>query len=268
MALKSGISVVAALLATACAGSASERGGSASSTLHMCDPLATTTAPITLGTIAGIGRAPDGTLYVVGHDAAAQPTDFRVFISNGSVLQRQIVTSTVSGPVGYQLEMGSGADQKQLTVPLDDNGRATSITLLTATKGDADQETLSPVAAGELSAYTVANYTIRFAAEYDVSGDDGKRLVVFAPTEYVGDLAHERVFYGSPPTLTEYAAKDLPQAGLACGALLGFEVDGHPLTASLGDCTSTPGYSLTTDGQTTTLHATNAKAQGVSFQCL
>src|SRR5690606_3436085 len=63
-------------------------GGADSNTLERCTPLDTqVSAPVELGHVVGIGRSEDGTLYLVDE----QESDFRVFVSDGDVLQRYVV---------------------------------------------------------------------------------------------------------------------------------------------------------------------------------
>lgn len=73
------------IVASSAACSGGENAGSGGDTLEPCEPLATREGePIELGEIVGIGRAEDGTIYVV--DRADD--DFRLFVSEGEVLQR------------------------------------------------------------------------------------------------------------------------------------------------------------------------------------
>jgi hypothetical protein len=275
--------LLAALLAGG--GSAIATGCSSStsagvSTSGACDPL--TPPTITLGTVLGVGKDAQGTLYVadVAPGTGSPDGQDRVFVSSGSVLVRQHVTGTgESGSppnASYTLSFQDPSEASSMVRALliqQSAGQATSMAL---GPGDSKSFTggtpLALLSASALTGLTLRNEpnVVQFVA--DVSNGDA--IVVVAPMDPYGS-GDFRLFYGPPAqmaqrTITSYGAD-------CCGTSVVFQVGSASYTARFnlepaeGGLGGTPGPSTLDTGSATldvtVKTPTPQTLTGFSFSC-
>jgi hypothetical protein len=217
-------------LASAC--STSSSGGS--STSGPCDPL--TPQAITLGTLLGVGKDAQGTLYVadIAPGTGSPDGQDRVFVSSGSVLVRQHVTGTgeSGGPpdASYTLSFQDPSDPATASRALiiqQSGGQAVSMSLGAGdSKSFSGGTPLTLLSASALAGMSLRNEpdVVQFVA--DVSNGDS--IVVVAPLEpYSSSDFH--LFYGPPSQMQE---RNITSYGAdCCGTSVVFQVGSTSYTA-------------------------------------
>ena len=202
------------------AGASSSNNGSGPSggAVAPCDPLSAEEQPITLGTIAAIGAAQTGTIFVVDEIDTAEP---RVFVSIGEELVRVRVVGGGSGS-------SSGVDTHELefeapaggywTLAIEIRDGETGMALVR--QGDFERSFEEVLEAGEeltvLDESSIAGLAVRnlpgeITVEYIARAESGHQIVVVRPRD---DWSYEdfRLFYGAGSVLTERDVQEVLRA--------------------------------------------------------
>jgi hypothetical protein len=249
-----------------------------------CDPLAPQEAPVTLGNVLGVGKAPDGTTYLVDEVTSPSTLD-RVFVSEGNALVRKRVTGSGSS--------GGAPDQMYYTFSFDDGaggkavllatemGQATAMGLGPAnSKGFIDDQGAVTTPLTVLNRSVVSDFTLKnlpgdVTIEYVADLDDGSEIVVTRPTDD-GSYEDFRLFWGSGRDLAERHVTNVSRARSG-GTVIEFESGNGVATASFTwvlepDTMSHPGpgtFTGTGPEQTMTQRfPTPTTLTGTSFTCL
>jgi len=263
-------------------GGASGTGGQPSGGSAACDPLAPQEQPITLGTVLGVGKGPDGTTYLADEITSPSMLD-RVFVSEGQFLVRKRVTG--SG------QNGGAPDQASYTFSFDDGGSGTALLLATEmgqatamglgppnTKGfigdpGAVTTPLTVENRSVLADFTLKNLPGEVTIEYVADLDDGSEIVVTRPTDD-GTYDDFRLFWGSPGGLVERLVTNVSRARSG-GTTIEFRYDGGTATATftwvLDPDTSHPGPGTLKAGSEqgmTQRFPTPTTLPEMSFSCL
>ena len=256
-----------------------ESGSPGSSALLACDPV--DPASIKLGTILGAGRDTDGTLYVV--DLPQGPGSERVFVSSGTMLQRQPIAGSGEG-----VDDGSGGTVYVFTInygtiafllELETNAAGPTAmgvvhgTLTTRTFTIGQQgSVLTLVPASQIA--TIPATDIPSFINYNLTLSDGRALLVVSPV--LGDGAHGyyRVFFGTPANMVERLVVQVNQD--ADTTTIKFMVDGEMAEVSssialTGGATVTIGGTFFASGGSQfslTMGPTDSPPAGYSYLCL
>jgi len=225
-----------------CRGGGVSSDGPPNDSQVVCDPLAP--APITLGTVVGVGQDSDGTLYV---DAANG-----VFISaNGSLVRQHVVGSGQSGANNFAFSfVAPGADPataRDLIVETDAEG----VTMTLGPGGSGKQQLQGAATTGVMltivPASTVAGMPVvntPNVISYVGDAANGDVLMATVPLNgqpdpgdggiYDGGLS---IFYGPPPLLAQRTITAFEESMSGNGTVT-FLVDGTPYDLQFG---SVPG---------------------------
>jgi hypothetical protein len=239
-----------------------------------CDPLAPTVLPIVGGRIAGVGKDPAGTLYLVDE---VERVGLRLFVSQGMSLPRRRVWGTAgegSGPgarvlvssedeageLNLQIEVGDAGPTKMGLL----RGRIPSSKFFTVGVDGVELQVLpSKVPDG----YHLENLPGTFGVSYLGSVADGRVVLVTSPSV---DTRYEdfRLFFGPADRLIE---RPLVRVAVGSYSTLVFTVDGREAIAVFGSPLNTFVTSmLTIDGDSQPLTVSDARTPppGASFFCL
>lgn len=228
-----------------------------------CDPLALRPEPITLGTVLGVGKAADGTLYVADQvDTSTQ----RVFVSNASgILVRQHGGGSGSISDGVSMEYlfnaGDPASPFVLEIYVSTSGAVRmgvvqgslkdSKTFVIGQQG----EELTVLDAATVAAMPLQNFPGNITVEYSATLPDGQILLVTRPTDD-WTYADFRLFLGPSTGIVERAVSDVSRALDGGSTIIGFDWDGAQASASFRvvvvDASFAPGPASITVGSTTT----------------
>lgn len=262
-----------ALLAFAL-GCTSKSSGTSSGS-QQCNPLATADAPIALSTLLGVGRHADGTLYALDD---GRP-DYRLFVSEGSVLQRKVVlgSGTAGGTADGTIVVTSGDTLAPFTLKIERSaGKAARMGVYRGELKGKDFEigsqgdVLEVVGADALASLTVRNVPGNVVVEYDAMTPQGRRLFVTRPAI---DWRYEdfRMFYGTPDRMTERRVASVARGS---STYITFDIDGASANAffpspGLSAPGSVPTLTVNDQVQNLTLVAADAGAagSGLSFYC-
>jgi hypothetical protein len=241
-------------------------GDTAASAPVACDPLATTTLPITMGTFVAAGKDAAGTVYFIDDAGSGNK---RLFISSGQVLQRQPVGGSgeidgsylilATAEIQVAVEMGPGGPQ-QMGVH---RGPLAGKTFVIGSEG----EVLSLLGASDLRGFTLANLPGAVNVEHFGTLPDGRVLLVTSPAV---DHSYDefRVFFGPSDRLVE--RKNL-QISRGSYTRLSFDDEGQLVQAVFGSPLAPAVMSeITVDGQTQplTVAPPGARPQGATYFCL
>jgi hypothetical protein len=276
------VAVIALMVTAGCVSGAQTTDGG--KTTGPCDPLAPHELPLTLGTVLGVGRDAQGTVYLAD-EVAATYTD-RVFVSSGQTLWRKRVLGTGASNLGTEVDYGlsyeDGSISQDLLVQIRDgatSGMALAPAGSRATVGDpAVTENLEVLAPSAIDSMTLRNLPGEVTIEYVADVDDGHVIVVTRPTD---DWTYDdfRVFYGTPDALVERAVLQVDRTkgnATTIDFRLGSAV-AHA-TFTMVDTTTDAGYAVsvgpgsfeTGGGAVQTLTerpATAASLEGYQFSC-
>ncbi len=204
--------VVAATLATACSSSSS--GGASSG--GPCNPL--TPAPVTLGTLLGVGQDSQSTLYVadIAPGTGSPDGQDRVFVSDGKTLVRQHVAGTgqQGGPPNatYTLSFEPASDYgttsalRSLIIQQAGTGAPVAMALgpgVTKGPGAGDQP-LTVVGASAISGYALVNLPVVVAFVGDVS-NGGSSVPALGSLDTGSGMLPMTQRTPTPQTLTGFA---------------------------------------------------------------
>jgi hypothetical protein len=182
--------------------------------LKQCNPLHGVQTEQELGRVVALGRAVDGTLFLVDEFQESTP---RLFVSEGGALVWQVITAggegfdggvtqislTVDGdePFKVLVEL-SGEDTRMLVV----RGPAAFDRNLSISL--AEGEALELVDESAIAGLRVLSPPGDVRLEYSANVESGMRLIVTIPN---GELRFEdlRVFYGPPARLEERVVQDV-----------------------------------------------------------
>jgi hypothetical protein len=225
--------VVIACALAACTSSSSTTatsGGASAGELRACNPYESAVQDLVLAEIVAVGRATDGTLYVV--DQAG--VDHRVFVSAEGVLQRKAVLGSGETPEFLSLSCSDDAGSFSIKIDLS-GGKPTRMGFF---RGElTDTKTFDIGTKGEVlelvDASTVAGMAARDMPKsqrvlYDALTSDGHRIVATSPTH---DARYEdyRIFYGVPADMTEREVRGANGGGTL---FMTFDLDGAWATAN------------------------------------
>ena len=237
-----------------------------------CDPLAGAESPITLATLIGAGRHPDGTTYLL--DKAG--SDYRVFVGSGLELRRKRVAGsgefTVEGgtavtvsvteaepPFRLKVEMTAGSSRMGVL-----RGMTDVRDFVIGQQGDP----LSPLTVAEVQLLQLHNLGGGVFVEYAADIVNGQRLVVTRPQD---DWGYEdfRLFLGPPERVEERKVSSVQRARDGGTTTISFQIEGAaaeafiPAPQNVGE-PATLKYS----GQTFTMTVTRGTAPaGLQFVC-
>lgn len=263
---------------TGCTGGQSMPGGQTGSELEMCDPLG---PPPELGTVLGVGRDDDGTVYVVDRKGDA---DYRAFVVEDDTLVRQPVSgSGSSGAEGLQqlsITVDVSPPYRLLVEQIDGETSRMARTERDERILDIDElpaeEQLELLDSDAIDGYTVRNLPNELRIEYFARTENGDLLVVLVPEV---DFSYDkfRLFFGSEEALVERELDAVNRARDGGSTHLLFTLDGKPADAFFPVMSSggmfTPGpATLTVDGETTDLERLDPEADadllgGADFSC-
>jgi hypothetical protein len=177
-----------------------------------CDPLAPHELPVTLGTVLGVGKASQGTVYLA--DEVPGKSIDRVFVSSGTTLFRKRVTGSGSSGGGadvdytFSFDLGDGSPNRALLIQRR-GGAVTAMGLGSGGKAfigtpGATDETLTVLGDSVPSGFTLRNLPGDVTIEYVADVDDGKGgvIVVTRPTDD-WDYTDFRVFFGPEGKMVE-----------------------------------------------------------------
>jgi hypothetical protein len=169
-----------AVVAVACSGSTTPTDGTSSGGAptpvapHACDPLAGVDTPLTVANILGAGRHPDGTLYVVDDGGKDHQ---RAFISNGSVVQRFIVSG--SGSSGGD-NLTVSIKNPDVTIRIDNPGPHP--TKMGVVRGPLDDKTFDVGAQGDVLEIVGRDALAGFTVKNVPGNVDDKRIKLRNPS--------------------------------------------------------------------------------------
>jgi hypothetical protein len=238
-----------------------------------CDPLATTTLPITAGTFVAAGKDSAGTVYLIDEAPAGHQ---RLFVSNGQVLQRQpaggtgeigdsrasylIVTSTSGGSeLQVAVERGPAGPTKMGV----HRGPLSGKTFMIGMEG----EQLTLLASADVKTFTLANLPGEVNIEHLGTLPDGRLLLVTSPAVDFNYQAF-RLFFGPRDHLVERTGS--LQVTRGSYTRLTFDVDGHKAEAVFGSELAPSVMSqITIDGTTQPLAVESPvrRPEGAAFFC-
>ena len=264
-----------------CGSSAEEPGdgdkaGDASSA---CNPLVGSRQPVTLGEVLAIGRAADGTVYMLDEVDG----EVRAFVSDSEVLRRRRVLGSGSGTLPgvefYDIDVESADDlplHLYLEIPDDGEPTFTAIAMPGRNSPDAagDGEALELLDEDALADFTLENLPPDVDIEYHARLEDGRRVVVTRPED---DWSYEdfRAFVGEEERVLEREVMSVLRARDGGSTTIELTLDGEPAELSF-PVTSVNGVimpgpaTLEQDGEVLSLELLPAEAaavDGLSFFC-
>jgi hypothetical protein len=228
-----GVLPFVALALAACTSSSSTpatTNGATTESLVPCTPYGSTVQELVLDEIVAVGRAADGTLFVVDRVNG----NHRVFASVAGVLQRRSVLG--SGETSGELTLSCSDDVGPFQIKVESSGGVpTRMGFFRGELTDAKTfdigtqgEALELVDAGAVAGMTVRDMALTQSVLYDALTADGHRLVATSPTH---DARYEdyRIFYGVPADMTERVVRDAMGGGTL---FMTFDLDGVWATAN------------------------------------
>jgi hypothetical protein len=247
-----------------------------------CSPLDPTVVPITLSNVVAVGRHADGTLYVVDQPELGKD---RVFASQGTVLQREVVGGSGSGTSGSGSDGLGGTwaiysvtnSALPFTLKIEwQAGLASSMGIIRGTFTGRDfvigeqGDLLEVVGADALSGLSVSNLPGLVRVEYVAQSSNGASLLVTRP-EYDWSYTDFRLFYGSAERMVEEVVSNVLRARDGGSTWVYFSLDGAQATAyfpsPLGGTTQLPTLTVGTESAELTVLDLTA-TEGMSFFCL
>jgi hypothetical protein len=223
--------VLACCGAIACSGSTANAPASSTKagTSGPCDPLAPT--PTTLGTVLGVGKDGQGTLYV---GEVASTGEDRVFVSSGGTLVRKdlIGSGQSGGPPNAQYTFSFRDPFADIATArallINTSGKATAMALGSGSNGKAF---LGPATTGDevltvVDSSTVAGLPIKnlpHVPMYVADASDGTSVVVTWPMDAYG-TDEARLYYGTPAHMIERPITSYSETHSG-GADIAFTVD-------------------------------------------
>jgi hypothetical protein len=239
---------------------------------------------VTLGTILGVGRDTQGTIYLA--DQVASTYTDRVFVSSGNTLHRKhILGSGQSGgltDVDYTFSYEDGANSQALIIQVR-GGNVTAMALGPSSSrafigGDPSQQPLTVLDPSAISGMALQN--LPGVIEYLADVADGNIIVVTRPMDG-STYADFRLFYGSQNAMVERHVENVSR-GMSIGAAtyITFDVGSEQysvvftLTMGLdGGLVTGPGPGTLTTGNGATLAVTQrtptpTSLPGFTFACL
>ncbi len=174
-----------------------------------CDPLAPHELPVTLGTILGVGKDAQGTIYLADETVSATAgTIDRVFVSSGNTLYRKVIggagLSTIPGGVmdysfSYTNDDGSGGGELLLERPA--SGPATSMALGAGGKGGTTTATLTILPSSAIQGMTLRNLPGDVDITYVGDVANGDVILVTQPRDdWDGTY---KLYYGAPDSVID-----------------------------------------------------------------
>jgi hypothetical protein len=237
-----------------------------------CDPLAGAESPITLATLIGAGRHPDGTTYLL--DKAG--SDYRVFVGSGLALRRKRVAGsgefTVAGGTAVTVSVTEAEPPFRLKVEM--TGGTSRMGVL---RGMTDMrdfvigqqgDVLAPLTVAEVQASQLHNLGGAVFVEYAAEIPDGRRLVVTRPQD---DWGYEdfRLFLGPPERVEERKVNSVQRARDGGTTTISFQIEGSAAEAFIPTSLNVnEPATLKHAGQTFTMAVTRGTAPaGLQFFC-
>jgi hypothetical protein len=227
-----------------------------------CDPLALAPKPLTLGTILGVGKSADGTVYVVDQvgDSAQ-----RVFVSDAEgALVRQHVGGSGTSSDGVATEYDfSAADPLpafvlELYVP---KTGAIRMGVVQGTLKDQksfvigqDGEELTVLPSSTIASMSLKNFPGTVQIEYAATLPDGRLLLVTRPTDEM-TYSDFRLYLGPTESIAERVVASVSRALDGGTTSILFDIDGAQATAYFPvvrvDASFAPGPATLTLGEST-----------------
>jgi hypothetical protein len=267
------------LLGLALAGACSDTGAEGAAGDVPCTPLATTPpAPIALGTVLGIGRHADGTIYVLDETSAGYrvfASSFGARLSDPVTLDRKAVSGSGSGAAGaghwyvvsvldpaapFMLKVDDTSGTLQMGVV---RGNFTGRDFVIGETGDV-LTVMGPEAIAGISVFDLAEGAY---VEYWAHLGDGRTMVVTRPSQD-WDYEDFRVFLGTDLQMLERPVRSVQRARDGGTTTIVFTLDGAPATAFFPAPTSGAEATLTVAGAAVTLTTEPATSALSSFTYL
>jgi hypothetical protein len=240
-----------------------------------CTPLASEpAAPIALGTVLGIGRHADGTIYVLDDRGSS---DYRAFVSSGTVLNRKRVSGSGSGQeTGGAWYVASVPDPTApFLLKVDNTTGSLRMGVLRGPITDRDfvigdaGDVLDVLTADAIAGMTVLDLANDPQVDYLAHLPDGRMLLVIRPSV---DASYEdfRVFVGTADQMVERRVTRVERARDGGSTWIDFALDGGQATAFFPSPLTGGDATLTTDGATLTLatEAAGTRPTDGAFVCL
>ena len=239
----------------------------------VCDPLATTERPASLGAVVAAGRHPDGTLYVVGRnkdgERAFRSADGTLWVRPESWCSSR---STPGGAGGLLCTLGN-----EFTLKVEVPPRAAirmAVVRGSSTERDfaikPEDALLETVSADSVTRMAVRERIgVRF--EYLAALEDGRRLVVLHPEAASLLEGQARLFFGPPERVLERTISAFDRQRDGGTTFIRFDLDGSVATAFFPSSWPMNGEPTLTVGETKLNLAVTPRreetAEGLAFFC-
>jgi len=257
----------------------SETGGQGAAGDVPCTPFGDTfPAPIALGTVLGIGRHADGTVYVLDETS----TGYRAFVSGYGLafsdpvtLYRKEISGSGSGArdAGHWYVVTVLDPGAPFALKVDDTSGALRMGVVRGTFSDRDfvigetGDVLTVQTAEEIAGLAVRDLPDGDVVEYGAALPDGRDLAVIRPAH---DWSYEdfRLFLGDNKQMVERPVLSVDRARDGGTTTIVFTLDGARATAYFPAPISGAGASLTTTGATVPLTIAPAGSAPVTLTYL
>jgi hypothetical protein len=239
-----------------------------------CEPLAASTATVSLASVVAAGQGADGTVYVIDRDHG----ELRAFVSQADELYRQRVSGSGEGNADgsfVTVSLNELDPPLVIQVTTDRNG----VTQMGVAMGPLDSKTfvigeegeeLTLMATSDAEGLPIHDYPAEILVEYAAVLEDGRQLVVLRPRDF-SDYSEFRVFFGPLEHLDERRVSNVTRARDGGSTNIDFEIDGEPAHAAfpveLVDDTFTPGTPSLAIGERDVTLSLSTPPAGAEYYC-
>jgi hypothetical protein len=249
-----------------------------------CEPLETTEVPLTLGHVTAVGKAVDGTLYVVDDNPEAEG-NHRLYVSEGLALVRHEVAGTGETNEGdvQRLTLSAGGSEP-FTLFVELHGTPTRMKVVDGPLRDKNLDVsaqpgdeLEVSDASVLAGLRVRNLEGTVFVEYSARLEGKQRLIVTRP-EHDWSYDDFRVFFGSAERLEERSVISVIRARDGGSTWIKFRVGAESAEAFFPTRLSVPGGPTNDEPDTLTVGSKSLTIErlpmdapeldGLSFACI
>jgi hypothetical protein len=249
-----------------------------------CEPLESTEVPLSLGRVTAVGKALDGTLYVVDEDPDST-AEHRVYVSEGLTLVRHEVRGSGESNEGdvQRLALSTGGSQP-FTLFVELHGTPTRMKVANGPLRDKNLDLsaqpgneLEVLDASVLAGLRVRNLEGTVFVEYSARVESQRRLVVTRP-EHDWSYDDFRVFFGSAESLEERSVTSVDRALDGGSTWIKFRVGAESAEAFFPTRLSVPREPNNDEPDTLTIGSKSLTIErlpmnaleldGLSFKCL
>ena len=244
----------------------------------------TTPVPIKLGHVTAVGKATDGTLYVVD-DNPEDPSDHRLFVSDDlTLVRREVSGSGESNEDGAQRLSLSVVGAKPFTLFVEIRGTPTRMLVVSGPLQDKnldisahEGDELEVVDASVLSGLRARNLPGDVVVEYSAKVESTRRLIVTRPEH---DWSYEdfRVFFGESDRVEEQNVISVVRALDGGSTWIRFKLGAEDAEAFFPTRLQAPGEQAPTEPDTLEIGSKSLEIEllpmdeqdleGLSFMCL